>query len=149
MKNTNIGSVSSDTMRPEDLIPSFLWELKRQKPLKKAHRALIKDIEERMEADDYYESEDSEYDLNESLFDALDEYAPAYFYFGAHPSDGADFGFWLREDFEQEFDGPKVSSSDELPKDYFGEFLIVNDHGNMTLMVRHRNYRVTEIWAVV
>lgn len=36
--------------------------------------------------------------LFESLYDALDLVAPNGHYFGAHPGDGADFGFWVAED---------------------------------------------------
>lgn len=35
--------------------------------------------------------------LMEDLYDALDECAPDGHYFGAHPGDGADFGFWEAE----------------------------------------------------
>jgi hypothetical protein len=147
MKNRNMGSVSSATMRPEDLIPSFLSELKHQKPCRRAHRTLVREIEARMDADDYFESEDADFDL-EALFDALNEYAPAYFYFGAHPGDGSDYGYWLSESFEDDFDGLKVSDTSEIPTAYSGEVLHVNDHGNMTLYRCCRG-RCREVWGLV
>jgi hypothetical protein len=151
MKNNyrrNIGSVSCGTMREEDLIPDFIWELRQMKPLRREHRALIREIEESMKREDYFESEDASIDLNEGLFDALQEYALPYFYFGSHPGDGADYGYWLSEDFENEFDGLKVDDLAEVPKGYSGEVLYVNDHGNMSLYNYSRG-RGREVWSVV
>jgi len=174
MRNHNIGSVSSGTMRAEDLIPAFLSELRSQKPLRREHRKLVREITQRMDADythdhdegckcnglglwncgmnqdaeNYYGTEDADYDLD-SLIDALNEYAPTGFYFGAHCGDGSDFGYWLSEGFADDFDGLKVNDLSEVPRDYFGEILMVNDHGNTSLYVRARNYRLTEVWAIV
>lgn len=161
-KRVNIGSVSHGTMRAEDLIPSFIWELKQQTPTRRAHLKLIREIEARIAADtsdaptyiedepvlDYFDTDDAAEDLTE-LFDALNEYAPAYFYFGAHPGDGSDYGYWLSEYLNDDFDGLQVEDLTEVPSDYYGEILLVNDHGNTSLYVRARNGRVREIWAIV
>jgi len=114
----------------------------------KEHFNLCRSINSRMKADSYYESKDSDYDL-ESLFDALECYAPQGFYFGAHPGDGSDYGLWLCEDFVAEFDGLKVDDLSEVPTGYAGEVLLTNDHGNMTLYAYHRNHHVTVLWSIV
>jgi len=86
-----IGSVSSGTMRPADLIPAFLAVLDDIAPAKAdAWREDWPGVEEDTETD-------TEGYAMEELFDILDGLAPPGFYFGAHPGDGADYGFW-RED---------------------------------------------------
>lgn len=147
------GSVSCATHRVEDLIPAFVDELEYLiqanggNPRGKAWKEL-RAIKKRMTKKGYYASDEAYYDLNEYLFDALDEFSAPYFYFGGHPGDGADFGFWLSEMFEEDFDGLKVSDLSEVPRDYRGEVLEVNDHGNMTLVYKNsRSFRV--LWAIV
>lgn len=88
--------------------------------------------------------------LNESLFDALNDEAPPYFYFGSHPGDGADYAFWLSGESLEEFDGLKVGDLSEVPDDYSGEILLVNDHGNTSLYAKDEgSKKVREIWAIV
>lgn len=41
--------------------------------------------------------EDDDY-LNETLWYLMEEIAPYGWYFGAHPGDGSDFGYWEAED---------------------------------------------------
>lgn len=179
-----MGSISSGTMLEEDLIPVFafqLWRLARGPgiPRKRriAHLALIKKIESNIyntrsdhgddmrEQSGYWYTEESGWDL-ESLFDALQEYAGPYFYFGAHPGDGADYGFWLSEDWDEEFqdkeqwygatqigidpnDAPlKVNDLSQVPSKFRGEVAVVNDHGNVTLYVK-TSRTLREIWGVV
>jgi len=143
----NFGTVSHATMRAEDLIPAFLAEL-RSGPLKREHRKTCTEIANRLGKRKYWDSGDVEWDL-EALFDLLDVYAAPYFYFGAHPGDGSDYGYWLVEDFHQEFDGLKVSDLSEIPSDYYGYVLVVNDHGNMTLYIRQRRRGLREVWGLV
>src|ERR1035441_3286782 len=115
----NIGTVSEATMLHSNLIPSFVYELEHMRNRTREHYHLCRSINARMKADDYYKSEDADYDL-ESLFDALDCYAPEGFYFGASIGDGSDYGYWLSEDFQDEFDGLKVQDLSEVPTGYVG-----------------------------
>ena len=120
----NNGSVSHGTMLNEDLIPCFIDELtermesstfeagadspERVKRMGELE-ASIGEIERRMIGDDdeliplYFESEEAGWDL-EWLFDVLDEFAPDGCYFGAHPGDGCDYGFWACESDEADED---------------------------------------------
>ena len=176
--NYPMGSISCATMREEDLIPTFCYELQglaRQTGIlpakaRRQHAKLVREIERRIELrgeteDDaeigYYESEDADSDL-ESLFDALGEYAAPYFYFGAHPGDGSDYGFWLSEEWDEGF--YHVSKSTQIPRDqsagiivedlllvptwFRGEVAVVNDHGNVSLYVK-TSRSLREVWAIV
>jgi hypothetical protein len=165
-----MGSVSSGTMRLEDLIPTFVAELEYRlqhgpsvpRRTRTAHNQLVRDITARMDAEGYYESEHADWDL-ESLFDALGEYAAPYFYFGSHPGDGADYGYWLSEGWDQDAVTPdeiaegceqqgdmllRVSDLAEIPNKYRGEVLLVDGRGNMSLYVKTaRTLRV--VWEMV
>lgn len=81
------GTIIHGTMRNADLIPAFRRELERIDAI--AEGAIVP-------AEDP-DSDDGCEELNE-LFDVLDRYAPEGMYFGAHPGDGSDFGFWPIED---------------------------------------------------
>jgi len=90
------GTVSFGTMKPQDLIPSFLDELERLAP--EEFNAFIQDpayaaSQEADEDSEWWESEQANSMLNE-LFDVLNAQAPEGYFFGAPPSDGADYGFW-------------------------------------------------------
>lgn len=142
-KYGDIGTVSHGTMRSEDLIPEFCSELRYL-----GHRSkVLTEIERESEKPGYYESEDSDYDL-ESLFDMLQDHALPYFYFGAHVGDGSDYGFWLIENFEYDFDGLKVEDLSDVPTGYSGEVAVINDHGNVTLYTFKHGHK-KEIWSIV
>lgn len=145
----NIGSISSGTMRAEDLIPCFVGVILSQKPVKRAHRTQACAIRRDMERKGYYESDQSSHDL-EKLFDILDELSEPYFYFGAHPGDVADYGWWLSEDAIQEIeDDGAVIYGEEIPKGYEGMVLDVNERGNITLYWKGRRRPLKELWSVV
>lgn len=167
-----LGSVSHGTLRPEDLIPAFLdtleslvvgWMLTVSGPQsdrrRDAHHAkellkAIGRIEERADRDSYYTEDwdDTASDL-EYLTNRLNEFAPPYCYFGAHPGDGSDFGFWLYEDWQQQAkdDGVTiVNDLSEVPLSYKEGLLFhVNDHGNVTLYHRDRQTGDSVIFEIV
>ena len=92
-------SVSSGTMRSEDLIPRLEAVLQEsgidlednwERPtIVTAFLEYPEDVSDQgMEKVEYYV---------EALFDALDEIAPEGCYFGANEGDGCDYGFWTSE----------------------------------------------------
>lgn len=90
-----LGSVSTGTLRNEDLIPIFYSLL-----VDLGGDPDILDLAydpDRATDEEYFNSEDAGWDVA-ALMDALSDHAPDGAYFGAHPGDGADFGFWTIDD---------------------------------------------------
>jgi hypothetical protein len=99
--------VSSATLRPEDLLPSY-WsaaESLAQLAGKASPIAAdtLADLERLVGEDSSEDAWDDELacQLLEELTDCLQELAPCGFGFGASEGDGACFGFWLSEDWQE------------------------------------------------
>jgi hypothetical protein len=99
------GTVSHGTLRTQDLLRSFADELNRVLPFNGSVRA-----EEAREYAIILDSitvtdtdiEAAQYAL-EDMFDQLNTIANREgFYFGAHPGDGSDFGYWALETAEED-----------------------------------------------
>lgn len=97
------GSISTGTLRTEDLIDTFTFELE----------ALVQNNADawcsdagRIERDGYLSlvwdarecNPDDADDYVGDLFEALNEFAPDGHSFGAHEGDGSDFGFWAYDE---------------------------------------------------
>ena len=154
-----LGTVIHATMRPQDLVPAFLDKLHSLEP--ETHARLLTDFRCIALSDDdpWWDSEDCAHFLNEDLFDALNNCAPDYVYFGSHEGDGSDFGFWINwEAVEEAIHGGELLQVNDRNKNslkmheildrYVGMWIHINDHGNATLYNRE-NGKDTEIWAVV
>ena len=91
-------SLSRGTMRNCDLINCFLdlientpeYEQMLASPGSPVHPAQSRLGDK---GNSWWDSEEASF-LLEMLFDVLDYYAPEGYYFGAHPGDGSDFGYW-------------------------------------------------------
>ena len=136
------GSVSSGTMRSEDLIPAFTTLLRslaiQQRDEAALHLQLCDEANATLNHRNYVSEEDAslpteqaaklqedrqiedQQEVIDALFDALDAYAPEGYAFGAHEGDGADYGFWpvsLNDDWEPDEDEESdiATDSDLIP----------------------------------
>ena len=93
-----IGSISSGTMQPRDLIPAFADVLEGlDDDGNYSYAALVAECTALTDED--YESNDEDTmdrieSILEELFYALDSFCPPYVCFGSHEGDGSDYGFW-------------------------------------------------------
>ncbi len=99
MKELKNVSISAGTLRTEDLIGTFIGLLDEIRP-----RVAARIRKEYGDIIDNPSDPDAVWFLHEVLFEELDKLAPEGCYFGAHPGDGSDFGFWSYE-FDEEDDG--------------------------------------------
>jgi len=160
MAQFQLGSVSTGTLRTEDLIPAFMSALDRlgkELPgdleclsrLEYIDVTTIPQIADNVSVidddDDYWNSEEAGWDM-ESLTQALEECCPPFVYFGAIEGDGADFGFWPDIETIQEIVNIAecdASQGISCPDD--GVIVQVSDHGNVTVMDLDR----TVLWSTV
>jgi len=143
--------MKTDSFLPEDLIPTFIECLEYLDNENKFTKIIQegKDIIKKAEEDEkVWEEEDTISYLNEDLFDALSNFAPSYCYFGSHTRNFSDYGFWPSEEIEEDFEGLKVSDLSEVPEDFEGEILLVNDHGNTTLYSKSSD-DIHKEWSIV
>ena len=145
MAQFQVGSISTGTLRPEDLLPTFARELERHAP----DHALVTAANAIQVYDDGGASE-----LINDIQDELQNYCPPFVTFGSHPGDGADFGFWPdMERIQETLTEATMGHSLTLPRNGEWEWTIeddgviiaTNDHGNVTVMDLERNV----LWAVV
>ena len=90
-------SISHGTMRTQDVLPALLDALHEYD--KDAYSQCLNLIPAHVLEDESAEwwTEEAP-DHVEALFDALNDCAPSGLYFGAHPGDGSDYGFWMSEE---------------------------------------------------
>ena len=98
----DFGSISCGTTLAEDLIPVFIEELEglaRANGPRRNKRYLdfVREVSDRMDTEEYFQSDQAGYDLD-TLIDMLNDFAAPKYYFGAHLGDGADYGFWRVDD---------------------------------------------------
>ena len=144
-----VGSVSTGTLRTEDLLPVFVDTADGLR-LTRDERARLEAIRRRMDGYDVsgWDSEEADFDLDE-VTAILECHTPDYCQFGAHEGDGADFGCWVdwgAIDGARTLHGEIANSREEWNGERHA--LEVNDHGNATLYRRAGN-RWVEVWSVV
>lgn len=94
MSKVSIGTVISGTMRERDLVPAFLDALRDLNP--EAADQFTQDNPDVFTDDGIVMVEDIDLVMDD-LYEAINKECPEGIYFGAHPGDGADYGFWSTE----------------------------------------------------
>ena len=137
MTEFQLGSISTGTLRTEDLLEAF-------------HSTIAASGTSPALAEDGYIDGGEPYSAGELLevyTEQLESLCPPFVYFGTHPGDGADFGFWPDMDSLNEAMqyGDVTFHDDERILDEHDAIVQVSDHGNVTVMDMERNV----LWSVV
>lgn len=149
-----IGSVSSGTLRSEDLLDAFASELsyhmkrmRLSRQQRKSFNALLREVREAtvVDGDDYG---DNNSELVDELQDALSEISTPYSYFGASEGDGSCFGFWPIVDNDEL---PRINAGYyKLSPDLWGrDIYLVDDYGNVTCGHVNKRGKFVEYWSCV
>jgi hypothetical protein len=160
-----IGTISSGTLRSDDVIPELLAAADSVR-MSAADRRRVRELRREWRSVAAALAHDTDDDPDDGtiwndLLDLLQGYAPDYCSVGAHDGDGADIGVWPSWDYlESESAGQhdsatrlcnasvyKTDSLSDAPKG-FPHVWVVNDHGNATLY-RRSGRRWVECWSVV
>lgn len=96
MTKIRVGTVIAGTSRPQDVIPALYRELTWWDAAKAVDISIPNEIDELDDSNPWWKSYGAE-ECAIDLADALDSLAPEGMYFGPHPGDGADLGFWRVE----------------------------------------------------
>ena len=153
-----IGTISSGTLRLEDLSPALISALEDVR-LSRKERTELNEIRRHLDRDPTPDTVDldaatDELEEAQGDYDALvaiaENHVPDYCYFGSLEGDGADLGVWPDQDvLNGRGDGFVLMSRDTPAVDgEFTHWLSVNDHGNATLY-RRAGRRWLECWSVV
>lgn len=110
MKTLENTSISHATLRSEDLLPAFLFAIEEHNTpaAQRFNSELIElgfghsmcgvcGMGNREEWPEGFD-DDIASEIIADMMDALNDVAPNGYYFGAHPGDGSDFGFWQIEE---------------------------------------------------
>ena len=162
MAEFQLGSISTGTLRQQDLLSAFAQKLSSLEStrfyaevgpdsLELYHGSeLVRQAPAMLNALDNTTAVSNPYvaEYLDWLTDALQEYCPPFIYFGTLEGDGSDFGFWpdmdsLGEAMQRM--GMARGESDEERLEDDGVIVQVSDHGNVTVMDLERNV----IWSVV
>ena len=136
MTEFQLGSISTGTLRTEDLLEAF-------------HSTIAASGTPPALAEDGYVDGGAQYsdgELLEVYTEQLESLCPPFVYFGTLEGDGADFGFWPDIETIQEIVNIAecdASQGISCPDD--GVIVQVSDHGNVTVMDMERNV----LWSVV
>lgn len=157
----SIGVISEGTLKTDDLLSEAAWTLEqcckrnksvrgidlrtKQRLIKRAHVILGTWDEE-----DFEDTSDAS-NLLDEIIAALDDFAPPFCSVGFHEGDGACFGCFISHDsIEMALQDREITQiNDWNEANDPGQYLFVNDHGNMSLYTKFANHKTREEWAIV